>query len=67
MALFIWHARAADALSAKVWVAHEVGDSGSCWWTVSILKCLFALPRMFVGMDRANSRACLAAGWGLER
>jgi hypothetical protein len=41
MALDIWYARAADALSAKVWVAHEMGDSGSCWLAVNVLKCLF--------------------------
>jgi hypothetical protein len=62
--LDICHARAVDALSAKVWVAQEVGESGSCWYAVSVLKCLFAVPRMLIGMDRASSRAHWAAGWG---
>jgi hypothetical protein len=56
-ALDIWRARAVDELSARVWVAHEVGDSGSCLWAVNVLKCLLAVPRMLVGMERASSRA----------
>jgi hypothetical protein len=65
IALDIWRARAVDALSARVWVAQEVGDNGSCWWAIRVLKCLFAVPRMLVGMTRARSRAraLLAAGW----
>jgi hypothetical protein len=63
IALDIWRARAVDALSARVWVAQEVGDNGSCWWAVKVLKCLFAVPRMLVGMARASSRALWAAGW----
>jgi hypothetical protein len=57
IALDIWRARAVDALSARVWVAQEVGDNGSCWWAVNVLNCLFAVPRMLVGMARASSRA----------
>jgi hypothetical protein len=56
-----------DALSARVWVAQEVGDNRRCWWAVKVLNCLLAVPRMLVGMARARSRALLAAGWGRER
>jgi hypothetical protein len=57
IALEIWSARAVDALSAKVWVAQEVGDNGSCWWALRVLKCLVAVPRMLVGMARARARS----------
>jgi hypothetical protein len=48
IALDIWRARAVDALSARVWVAQEVGDNGSCLWAVMVLKCLVAMPRMSI-------------------
>jgi hypothetical protein len=57
MALVRWNARAVEALSAKVCVAHEVGEIGSCWWAVNVLRFLLALPRMFVGINRASPMA----------
>jgi hypothetical protein len=32
-----------------VWVAQEVGERGSCWWAVSVLKCLFKCCAKDVG------------------